>query len=99
MSESFSAKPQDAPWSNSDTGGNGYKGPYAPNSSSSYERVDSDGREVGKALLVGVLGGIVSAVGYLVYRRLPDEQKERINQQVRTLVQQRISDLRQNFNI
>lgn len=99
MSESFRAKPPEPPWSTAESGSNGYQGPFAANASSSYERVDSDGREVGKALLFGLLGGIVSAAGYLVYRRLPEEQKERINAQVRTLVQQRISELRQNFNI
>jgi hypothetical protein len=50
-------------------------------------------------LVVGLLGGLLSAAGYMIYRRLPDEQKDRINGQVRTLVQQRISELRQNFNI
>lgn len=99
MSESFRAKPPEQPWSGAEAGGNGYQGQFAANASSSYERIDGDGREVGKALLFGLLGGIVSAAGYLVYRRLPDEQKERINQQVRTLVQQRISELRQSFNI
>ncbi len=97
MSDSFRAKPQEQ-WSTAETGGNGYQGPFAPNASASYEHVDADGREVGKALLFGLLGGIVSAAGYLIYRRLPDEQKERINQQVRTLVQQRINELKQNFN-
>ncbi len=98
MSESFRAKPQEQ-WSTAEPGSNGYQGPFAPNASASYEHVDADGHEVGKALLFGLLGGIVSAAGYLVYRRLPEEQKERINQQVRTLVQQRINELRQNFNI
>ena len=35
----------------------------------------------------------------MIYRRLPDEQKQRIHTQVRTIVQQRITELRQNFNI
>lgn len=59
----------------------------------------ADDNEVGKALLVGLLGGLVSAAGYFVYRRLPDEQKERLHAQVRTVVAQRINELRQNFNI
>lgn len=99
MSESFRATPPEQPWSTAESTSNGYQGSFAANASSSYERMDSDGREVGKALLFGLLGGIVSAAGYLVYRRLPEEQKERINQQVRTIVQQRISELRSNFNI
>ncbi|MGH7736561.1 MAG: hypothetical protein ACREMP_01635 [Candidatus Tyrphobacter sp.] len=99
MSESSRSTPPEQPWSTAERGGNGYQGPFAANASSSYERVDSDGHEIGKALLFGLLGGIVSAAGYLVYRRLPEEQKDRINAQVRTLVQQRIAELRQNFNI
>jgi hypothetical protein len=99
MSESFRTKPPEQPWSSSESASNGYQGPYAPNASASYERASSDGREVGKALLFGLLGGIVSAAGYLVYQRLPDEQKERINNQVRALVQQRITEIRQSFNI
>jgi hypothetical protein len=41
----------------------------------------------------------VSAAGHLVYQRLPDEQKERINKQVRATIESRLSELRQNFNI
>lgn len=55
--------------------------------------------EAGKTLLVGILGGLVSAAGYLVYQRLPDEQKERINKQVRSTIESRLSEIRQNFNI
>ena len=99
MSESFRAKPPEPPWSTAESTGNGFQGPFAANASSSYERVDADGREVGKALLFGLLGGILSAAGYLVYRRLPEEQQERINGQVRSMIQQRISELRQSFNI
>jgi hypothetical protein len=98
MSETFRTKSSEQSWSSADAGSNGYQGPFAPNASSSYERA-SDGREIGKALLFGLLGGIVSAAGYLVYQRLPDEQRERINHQVRTLVQQRITEIRQSFNI
>jgi len=46
-----------------------------------------------------VLGGLLSAAGYMIYRRLPEEQKERLHSQVRTLVQQRITEIRQSFNI
>jgi hypothetical protein len=55
--------------------------------------------EAGKTALVGLLGGILSAVGYAVYQRLPEEQKERIRGQVRGLVESRINEIRQNFNI
>jgi hypothetical protein len=50
-------------------------------------------------VLVGVLGGLLSAAGYLIYRRLPDEQKQRLQSQLRVMLQQRITEIRQNFNI
>ena len=68
-------------------------------SGSDAPKPPDDGAEVGKALLVGLLGGLVSAAGYMIYRRLPDEQKERLNAQVRTVVAARINEIRQNFNI
>jgi hypothetical protein len=46
-----------------------------------------------------VVGGIVSAAGYLVYSRLPDDQKERLHLQVRQLVETRVNELRGRFNI
>lgn len=61
---------------------------------------NNDGdNEVGKALIVGLVGGLVSAAGYFVYRRLPDEQKERLHNQVRGMVADKVNELRQNFNI
>jgi len=90
MSESFRSTPPEQQWSGTSS------------ASDRYQFRDGDGEgdnEIGKALLFGLLGGIVSAAGYLVYRRLPDEQKERIHTQVRSMVQQRISEIRQTFNI
>ena len=55
--------------------------------------------EAGRALLVGILGGIVSAAGYLAYQRLPDDQKQRLHQQVRGLIESRLSEIRANLNI
>ncbi len=55
--------------------------------------------DAGRTVLVGVLGGLVSAAGYLVYQRLPDEQRDRLHKQVRGLLESRINELRQNFNI
>jgi hypothetical protein len=57
------------------------------------------GPEAGRTVLVGVLGGIISAAGYLVYQRLPDEQKDRLHRQVRGLLESRINELRNNFNL
>jgi hypothetical protein len=94
MSESFRTTPSDQPWSSSSTPGNGYQSAFGekrPN--------DDDAGEAGKVVLAGILGGLLSAAGYLIYRRLPEEQRERLHSQVRTMVQERITDLRRNFNI
>jgi hypothetical protein len=94
MSESFRTTPPDQPWSSSTNPGNGYQ--------SSFDRPrpdQSDAGEAGKVILVGVLGGLLSAAGYIIYRRLPDEQRQRLNAQVRSIVAQRITEIRQNFNI
>lgn len=93
MSESFRTTPPDQQWSASNPG-NGYQNAFGERSGD-----DSDAGEAGKVVLVGVLGGLLSAAGYLIYRRLPDEQRKRLNSQIRTMVQQRITELRQNFNI
>jgi hypothetical protein len=96
MSETFRSTPPGEQWS----GSNGYKGTYAENASVNYENTENTGtNEVGKALLVGVLGGLLSAAGYLVFQRLPEDQKERLQNQAKSMLQQRISEIRQNFNI
>lgn len=100
MSESFRATPPEQQWSgaNRSTNGNGFHNSSAPQSAGFSNSLDTSG-EVGKALLIGLLGGLLSAAGYIIYRRLPEDQKERLHQQVRTQVQQRISEIRSNFNI
>jgi hypothetical protein len=85
MSESFRSSPPQQQWSSPN--GNGHQG----DAKDEHRDDEVEGAEVGRALVVGLLGGLLSG--------LPDEQKDRINGQVRTLVQQRISELRQNFNI
>jgi len=60
---------------------------------------DKGNADAGRAVLVGLLGGIVSAAGYLVYQRLPDDQKERLHTQVRGIIETRLNEIRQNFNI
>lgn len=96
MSESFRATPPEQQWSgaNGNKTGNGYQGQTGSNKSES-----DDAGDVGKALLVGILGGLVSAAGYMIYRRLPEEQKEALHNQVKSQVAQRINEIRSNFNI
>jgi hypothetical protein len=94
MSESFRTTPSDQPWSSSASPGNGYQSAFGDKRSN-----DEDAGEAGKVVLAGILGGLLSAAGYLIYRRLPDEQKDRLHTQLRTMLQQRITELRQNFNI
>lgn len=93
MTDSFRTTPPQQQWS-SPSGGSGYQ-----NGGPGPDRDDESAGEIGKALIVGLLGGLLSAAGYMVYRRLPEEQKERLHAQVRSTVAQRISELRQNFNI
>ncbi len=61
--------------------------------------VDVPQSDAGRTVLVGVLGGIISAAGYLVYQRLPDEQRDRLHRQVRGILESRLNEIRQNFNI
>lgn len=95
MSDSFRTSQADQPWSTSRGGGNGSQSSFEPNAHDQ----DMDGGEAGKVVLAGVLGGLLSAAGYMIYRRLPEDQKERLHSQVRSIVQQRITEIRQNFNI
>jgi len=60
---------------------------------------DQSSADAGKAVLVGLLGGLVSAAGYLVYQRLPDDQKRRIQTQVRGIIETRLNQIRQDLNI
>jgi hypothetical protein len=55
--------------------------------------------EAGRVLLAAVLGGLVSAAGYLVYRRLPDEQRDRLHSQVRGAIENRLNEIRATLNI
>ena len=95
MSESFRATPpEQQQWSGANGNGNGFQGQTGSNRPES-----GDSGDVGKALLVGILGGLVSAAGYMIYRRLPEEQKEALHNQVKSQVAQRINEIRSNFNI
>jgi hypothetical protein len=95
MSDNFRTTPPQQQWSGSNPAGNGYQsGAPGPG----YDRSDVDGGEIGRTLVIGLLGGLLSAAGYMVYRRLPDEQKEKLHAQVRDAVQQRVAEFRRNFN-
>ena len=74
-------------------------GPDHSSSQSNSLPPGSTGKEASRTLLAGVLGGVVSAAGYLIYSRLPEDQKARLHQQVRTLVESRLNELRGRFNI
>jgi hypothetical protein len=70
----------------------------SPAPDSSLPGTPSSG-EAGKTVLAGLLGGVLSAAGYLVYTRLPDEQKDRLHAQARSLIESRVNELRGRFNI
>ncbi len=88
MSDTFKPTPADNYTSSS----------YGTTSNKSYEPPD-DSNDMGRTVLVGVVGGLLSAAGYLVYQRLPEDQKEKLHGQVKGMLAQRISELRNNFNI
>jgi hypothetical protein len=50
--------------------------------------------EAAAAVIVGVLGGLVSAGGYLVYSNLPEPQRESLRQSVRNALTYWSSELR-----
>ena len=64
-----------------------------------HDAPQDNSNEAGKALLVGVLGGLAAAAGYLVFQRLPEDQKGRLQSQAKQLLQERISEIRRNFNV
>jgi hypothetical protein len=72
---------------------------HSSNQSKNLPPAGPGGKEASRTLLAGVVGGVVSAAGYLIYSRLPEDQKDRLHQQVRTLVESRLNELRGRFNI
>jgi len=77
-----------------------YRTPPAEQQWPAQDRPANEGsNEAGKALLVGVLGGLAAAAGYLVFQRLPEDQKGRLQSQAKQLLQERISEIRRNFNV
>ena len=90
MSDTFKPTPADHYTSSS-------YGSTSNNNNRSYEPDSSN--DMGRTLLVGVVGGLLSAAGFLVYQKLPDEQKEKLHGQVKGMLAQRLSEIKQNFNI
>jgi|GEM_PF-2087644 len=64
----------------------------------SYQN-DGDSPDMRKALLAGLIGGVVASAGYMLYQRLEDEQKEAIKHSVMSFVQDRIGDIRSQLKI
>ncbi|GAC1308195.1 MAG: hypothetical protein NVSMB21_13180 [Vulcanimicrobiaceae bacterium] len=64
-----------------------------------YATPSTPSTDAGRTALIGLVGGVLSAASYLVYSRLPDDQKNRLNTQVRALVESRVNELRGRFNI
>jgi len=52
-----------------------------------------------KALLAGLVGGIVASAGYLLYQRLEDEQKNAIRNTVVGFVQDKIGEIRSQLKM
>lgn len=58
-----------------------------------------DGPDPRKALLAGLIGGVVATAGYLLYQRLEEEQKETIRSSVVGFVQEKISEIRSQLKM
>lgn len=58
-----------------------------------------DGPDARKALLAGLIGGVVATAGYLLYQRLEEEQKETIRNSVVGFVQEKISEIRSQLKM
>ena len=65
-----------------------------PNSKSSKPVQDP-----GKTVLIGLLGGVASAVAFTIYQRLPDEQRDRVHEYLRSTIAQRLNEFRDGLNL
>lgn len=72
----------------------------AHNGSTEGERpMDRDGDDVKRAMLAGLVGAVAASVGYLVYSRLEPEHKDALRKSVTKLVEDKVSELREQFKI
>ena len=49
----------------------------ATGSGGSLEPIKGGTGDAGRTVLIGMLGGLLSAAGYVIYQRLPEDQKVR----------------------
>jgi hypothetical protein len=70
-----------------------------PSHNDNNNNLPPSSREASRTLLAGVVGGIVSAAAYLIYSRLPDDQRDRLHSQARTLIESKVNEMRSRFNI
>ena len=69
-----------------------------PQNERKHESMDRE-IDARKALLAGLIGGIVATAGYLLYQRLEEEQKENIRATVVSFVQDKISEIRSQIKM
>lgn len=55
--------------------------------------------DVRKALVAGLIGGVVATAGYLLYQRLEEEQRETIRNTVVSFVQDKLSEIRSQLKM
>ncbi len=78
-----------------DTTGQSHEGKGGvPAAKSSKPSTDS-----GKTVLIGLAGGIASAVAFTLYQRMPEEQRERLHEYARSVLAARLGDLRDGLNL
>ncbi len=56
-------------------------------------------QDAGKTVLIGLLGGVASAVAFTVYQRLPEDQRDRLHGQVRSMIASRLNEFRDGLNL
>ncbi|MDQ2818170.1 MAG: hypothetical protein M3T49_08210 [Candidatus Eremiobacteraeota bacterium] len=64
-------------------------------------RIDdsSNGSEGKRTLMAGVIGAAVASVGYMIYSRLEDSQKQAIRESVSKFVEDKVADVRSQLKL
>ncbi len=60
---------------------------------------NDDGGEAKRAVVAGIIGAAVASVGYMIYSRLEDDQKDAIRRSVGKLVEDKMADIRSQLKI